>query len=49
MDGDDKVIDVVFMVGKEWVNMGLVDELGALSLGKDKVAEEEKTDGRVEG
>ena len=48
MGGDDEVVDVVFMVGKKRVDVGLIDELCALGLGKDKVAEEEETDGGVE-
>lgn len=38
MGGDDEFVDVVFMVGEEWVDVGLVDEPCALGLGKDEVA-----------
>ena len=48
MGGDDKFVDVVFVVGEEGVDVGLVDKLGALGLGEDEVAEEEETDGGVE-
>ena len=47
--GDDEVVDVVFMMGEEGVDVGLVDEFCALGLGKDEVAEEEEADGGVEG
>lgn len=49
MGGDDEVVNVVFMVGEKGVNVGLVDKLCALGLGKDEVAEEKKTEGGVEG
>ena len=49
MGGDDEVINVVFVVGEERVDVDLVDELCALGLGEDKVAEEEETEGGVEG
>ena len=49
MGGDDEVVNVVFVVGEKWVDVGLVDELCALGLGEDKVAEEEETKGGVEG
>ncbi len=49
MGGDDEVVDVVFMMGEEGVDVGLVDEFCALGLGKDEVAEEEETDGGVKG
>lgn len=48
MDGDDEVVNVVFMLCEKRVDMALVDELCALGLGKDKVAEEDKTDRGVE-
>jgi len=35
----DEDVDVVFMVGEERVDVGLVKELGALGLGEDKVRE----------
>ena len=47
--GDDEVVDVVFVVGEEGVDVGLIDEPCALGLGEDKVAEEEETEGGVEG
>lgn len=49
MGGDDEVVDVVFVVGEEGVDMGLVDEFCALGLGEDEVAEEEEAEGGVEG
>ena len=49
MGGDDEIIDVMFMMGEKGVDVGLVDELCALGLGKDEVAEEEEADGGVEG
>lgn len=49
MGGDDEVVDVVFMLGEEWVDLGLVDEFCALSLGEDEIAEEKETKGGVEG
>ncbi len=49
MGGDDEVVDVVFMMGEEGVDVGLVDESCALGLGKDEVAKEEETDGGVKG
>lgn len=39
----------MFVVSEERVDVGLVNELCALRLGQDKVAEEEETEGRVEG
>ena len=48
MGGDDEVVNIVFMVGEEGVNVGLVDKLCALGLRKDEVAEEEETEGGVE-
>lgn len=39
----------MFMLGEEWVDLGLVDKLCALSLGEDEIAEEKKTKGGVEG
>ena len=49
MGGDDEVVDIVFMVGEERVNVGLVYEPCALGLGEDEIAEEEETEGGVEG
>lgn len=48
MGGDDEVVDVVFMVGKKRMNVGLVNKLCTLRLGKDEIAEEEETDRGVE-
>ena len=49
MGGDDEVVNVMFMVREKGVNVGLVDDLCALSLGKDEVAKEKETEGGVEG
>lgn len=49
MGGDYEVVDIVFMVGEERVNMGLVYESCTLGLGEDEIAEEEETEGGVEG
>ena len=49
MGGYDKVVDVMFIVGEEWVDVGLVDKPCTLGLGEDEVAEEEETEGGVEG
>lgn len=49
MGRGDEVIDVMFVVSEERVDVGLVDKLCALSLRKDEVAEEEETEGGVEG
>ncbi len=48
MGGDDEIVNIVFMMGEERVDMGLVDKLCALGLGKDKVAEQEETERGVE-
>ena len=48
MGGDDEVVDVVFVVCEERVDMGLVYEPCALGLGEDEIAEEEETEGGVE-
>ena len=49
MGGDDEIVNVVFVAGEERVDVGLVDEPCALGLRKDEVAEEEETEGGVEG
>ena len=49
MGGDDEIVNVVFVVGEERVDVGLVDEPCALGLGEDEIAEEEETEGGVEG
>ena len=48
MGGDDEVVDIMFMLGEEWVDLGLVDKFGALGLGEDEIAEEKETEGGVE-
>ena len=40
----DEDVDVVFVVGEEGVDVGLVEEFGALGLGKDEVGEENKAE-----
>ena len=47
--GDDKVVDVVFMVGKEGMDVGLVDKPCALGLRENEVTEEEEPEGGIEG
>lgn len=49
MGGYDEGVDVVFVVGEEGVDVGLVEEAGALGLGEDEVGEEEEADVGVEG
>lgn len=39
----------MFVVGEEGVDVGLVEEFGALSLGEDKVGEEDEAEVGVEG
>ena len=48
MRGYDELVDFVFVVGEERVDLGLVEELGALGLGKDEVGEDEEADVGVE-
>ena len=43
--GDDEVVNIVFVVGEKGMDVGLVDQLRALGLGEDEVAEKEETDG----
>lgn len=45
----DEFFDLGFVVLEEWVDVGLVDDAGALGLGEDEVEEEEKADVGVEG
>lgn len=47
--GGDEDVDVVFVGGEEGVDVGLVDETGALGLGEDEVGEEEEAQIGVEG
>ena len=49
MGGDDEIINVVFVMRKKRMDVGLIDELCALGLGEDEVAEQEEADGGVEG
>ena len=48
MGGGDEDVDVVFVGGEERVDVGLVDEAGALGLGEDEVGEEEEAEVGVE-
>ena len=48
MRRSDEVVNVVFMLGQKGMDVGLIDELGALCLGKDEVGENDEPDERVE-
>ena len=47
--GYDEVVNVLFIVGEEWVDVGLVDEPRALGLGEDEVTEKEEREGIIAG
>lgn len=43
------MVDFSFVGGKEWVDVSLVKETGALGLRQDKVGKEDETEEGVEG
>jgi hypothetical protein len=43
-----EVIDFLFVIAEEGMDVVLVDDFGSLDLGKDEVGEEEETDPTVE-
>jgi hypothetical protein len=45
----DEEVDVLFVLDDEGLNVGVVEEFGALGLGEDEVGEEEEADPGVEG
>ena len=45
----DEVFDMGLVAGEVWVDVGLVDEAGALGLGEDEVEEEGEAEVGVEG
>jgi hypothetical protein len=45
----DQNIDIAFMLDNERLDVGVVDEPGALGLGKDEIGEEEEAEPGVEG
>lgn len=45
----DEDIDVVLVVGEEGVDVGLVEEFGALGLREDEVGEDDEAEESVEG
>lgn len=45
----DEVIDISFVVGKKGVNVGLIELTSTLSLGKNKVREENQSKVCIEG
>lgn len=49
MGGGDEVLDVGLVAGEVGVDVGLVDEAGALGLGEDEVEEEAEAEVGVEG
>lgn len=44
----DKVVNFRFILGKEWVDVGLVEEACALGLGQNEVGKEEEAEVGVE-
>lgn len=44
----DEVLDLALVLGEERVDVGLVEEAGALGLGEDEVEEEDEADVGVE-
>ena len=49
MCGNDEFVNVMFVVGEEGMDLGLIEKLGALGLGKDEVREEGEADVGVKG
>ena len=45
----DEEVDVVLVLDDEGLNVGVVEEFGALGLGQDEVGEEDEADPGVEG
>jgi hypothetical protein len=45
----DKLFDLPFVVGQEWIDVVLIEQASSLGLGKNEVAEEEESDPAIEG